>query len=99
MVQAKSVGIGQQQHGVERAHHADGEQGRHDGQVGERGRLPRAAPDPRPRAERDGRADERRAASSAGNPRSEAIAIQSLLGHGFVGMMSSASNDGSPGDM
>jgi hypothetical protein len=37
--------------------------------------------------------------ASATKPRSDAIAIQSLLGQGLVGMMSSASNDGSPGDL
>ena len=36
--------------------------------------------------------------ASATKPRSLAIAIQSLLGHGLVGIMSPASNDGSPGD-
>ena len=37
--------------------------------------------------------------AAATKPRSEVIAIQSLLGQGLVGMMSSASNEGSPGDM
>ena len=37
--------------------------------------------------------------ASATNPRSDTVAIQSLLGHGLVGMMSSRSKDGSPFDM
>jgi hypothetical protein len=35
----------------------------------------------------------------ATSPRSDPIAIQSLLGHGLVGMMSLASHDGSSGDI
>ena len=41
----------------------------------------------------------RPSSASATKPRSATIAIQSLLGQGLVGMMSSRSKDGSPFDM
>ena len=61
------------------------------------GRPAACCRDPGPCAEGDRGSQDQRA--ERGQAALRRIAIQSLLGQGSVGMTSSASNEGSPGDM
>ena len=92
-------GGGQQQDGVERADDEQRDERRDDGRdlpAPVRGGLPLRTRAQAPSAMVPPTA---RRSTVAGRPRSESMAIQSLLGHGLVGMLSLASKDGSPGDM